>query len=107
MNETKNCDKNPKNNITEKTLKSHRKTQKSTRFSNVFKICTDYDLDNFTSFNSFTKWLHRPVDASALGVFRMLYGKYKQKENQGNFIQKIIIILLSFVFRSWHFNRHG
>uniref|UniRef100_A0A1A9W7G3 HTTM-like domain-containing protein n=1 Tax=Glossina brevipalpis TaxID=37001 RepID=A0A1A9W7G3_9MUSC len=29
---------------------------------------------NFSTFPNFTKWLHRPVDASALAIFRMLYG---------------------------------
>ncbi|XP_039963538.1 vitamin K-dependent gamma-carboxylase [Bactrocera tryoni] len=44
------------------------------KLRDIFHSCTGYKLDNFTSYTSFTNWLHRPVDASALGVFRMLYG---------------------------------
>lgn len=56
------------------TRKSNIKPENTTTFANIFKYCTDYDLENFTNYRSFTQWLHRPADASALGVFRMLYG---------------------------------
>ncbi|XP_017469542.1 PREDICTED: vitamin K-dependent gamma-carboxylase [Rhagoletis zephyria] len=44
------------------------------KFHEAFTFFTGYEIDNFTSYASFTNWLHRPVDASAIGVFRMLYG---------------------------------
>ncbi|EDW68978.1 vitamin K-dependent gamma-carboxylase [Drosophila virilis] len=39
-----------------------------------FKLCFGHELQNFASLQSFTRWLQRPVDGAALGVFRMLYG---------------------------------
>lgn len=50
-------------------------TEKPNTFAILFELCTNNDVQHFTSYNHFTKWLHRPVDASALGVFRMMYGK--------------------------------
>ncbi|XP_054732657.1 vitamin K-dependent gamma-carboxylase [Anastrepha obliqua] len=44
------------------------------KFHDIFTTCTGYESNTFTSYANFTNWLHRPVDASALGVFRMLYG---------------------------------
>lgn len=70
--------KEPEENFTETILNGNSKTIST--FAEAFKVCTDYDVKHFTSLSSFTKWLHRPVDASALGVFRMLYGKYKKLE---------------------------
>ncbi|KAM7355077.1 gamma-glutamyl carboxylase isoform 2-T2 [Cochliomyia hominivorax] len=66
--------KNVSKETTVKTQKSYIKPENSSAIANVFKYCTDYDLENFTCYNNFTKWLHRPADASALGVFRMFYG---------------------------------
>ncbi|XP_017100434.2 vitamin K-dependent gamma-carboxylase [Drosophila bipectinata] len=39
-----------------------------------FRDGLGHDLDNFKSVTNFTRWLERPVDGAALGVFRMLYG---------------------------------
>lgn len=39
-----------------------------------FKLCFGHEPQNFDSLQSFTRWLQRPVDGAALGVFRMLYG---------------------------------
>uniref|UniRef100_A0A0A1WX33 Vitamin K-dependent gamma-carboxylase n=1 Tax=Zeugodacus cucurbitae TaxID=28588 RepID=A0A0A1WX33_ZEUCU len=39
-----------------------------------FHLFTGYKIDHFNSYTNFTNWMHRPVDAAALGVFRMLYG---------------------------------
>ncbi|XP_065361786.1 vitamin K-dependent gamma-carboxylase [Calliphora vicina] len=74
MDKTTEHQSTAENVATGTTQKTNIKPQKSTTFANVFKLCTDYDLQDFTSYNNWTKWLHRPVDASALGVFRMLYG---------------------------------
>ncbi|XP_055913310.1 vitamin K-dependent gamma-carboxylase [Eupeodes corollae] len=43
-------------------------------FDTKFKFLTSYDLCNFTSLERFTKWLKRPVDGAALGVFRAMFG---------------------------------
>uniref|UniRef100_W8CAL1 Vitamin K-dependent gamma-carboxylase n=1 Tax=Ceratitis capitata TaxID=7213 RepID=W8CAL1_CERCA len=53
---------------------SIRHTQTKHKFHDIFYTCTGYKVDTFTNYTHFTNWLHRPVDASALGVFRMLYG---------------------------------
>lgn len=45
------------------------------KFRDICHSCTGYKLATFTTYTNFTNWLHRPVDASALGIFRMLYGK--------------------------------
>ncbi|XP_037813377.1 vitamin K-dependent gamma-carboxylase [Lucilia sericata] len=75
MNETREQQHSTaENETTETTQKSLIKPQKTTTFAQLFKTCTDYDVEHFTSYNNFTKWLHRPADAAALGVFRMLYG---------------------------------
>lgn len=58
-----------------------RNPEASCKLGNIFHSCTGYKLDNFTSYTNFTNWLHRPVDASALGVFRMLYGKTTRPQN--------------------------
>ncbi|KAH8338996.1 hypothetical protein KR074_000308 [Drosophila pseudoananassae] len=42
--------------------------------NSFFRDGLGHDLDNFKSVTSFTRWLERPVDGAALGVFRMLYG---------------------------------
>nr|XP_014092739.1 vitamin K-dependent gamma-carboxylase [Bactrocera oleae] len=44
------------------------------KFRDTCHSCAGYKLATFTIYTNFTNWLHRPVDASALGVFRMLYG---------------------------------
>lgn len=41
----------------------------------IFKYLTDFELETFQTYDNFTKWLQRPVDAATLGVFRMFYGK--------------------------------
>ncbi|XP_002069156.2 vitamin K-dependent gamma-carboxylase [Drosophila willistoni] len=45
-----------------------------TAAGHFFRLCSGYELSNFSNLDNFTNWLQRPVDGSALGVFRMLYG---------------------------------
>ncbi|KAH8378664.1 hypothetical protein KR009_000540 [Drosophila setifemur] len=42
--------------------------------AHFFRDCLGHDLGNFDSISNFTKWLQRPVDGAALGIFRLLYG---------------------------------
>lgn len=39
-----------------------------------FKNFTGHDIQCISSFDEFTQFLHKPVDASALGIGRMLFG---------------------------------
>ncbi|KAI8039139.1 vitamin K-dependent gamma-carboxylase [Drosophila gunungcola] len=49
-------------------------TKNSSLLSYFFRDCLGHELSNFSSFSHFTSWLQRPVDGSALGIFRLLYG---------------------------------
>ncbi|XP_017863468.1 PREDICTED: vitamin K-dependent gamma-carboxylase [Drosophila arizonae] len=62
--------------VTDEPTKSNAKlsANKSSSTAQFFKLCFGHDLHNFDNLQTFTKWLHRPVDGAALGVFRMLYG---------------------------------
>lgn len=57
------------------TDKNEKNNEKTNAFAKVFQICTNTDPHHFSSYDNLTKWLHRPVDASSLGVFRLLYGR--------------------------------
>lgn len=46
----------------------------STLINRFFRDGLGHDLENFKSLSNFTRWLERPVDGAALGIFRMLYG---------------------------------
>ncbi|EDV97067.1 vitamin K-dependent gamma-carboxylase [Drosophila grimshawi] len=48
--------------------------EQATQAAQLFRVCSGHELDNFDSLKSFTRWLNRPVDGAALGVFRMLFG---------------------------------
>ncbi|XP_059218437.1 vitamin K-dependent gamma-carboxylase [Stomoxys calcitrans] len=48
--------------------------ESKTQIQKLFYTLTDNELENLTTYDNFTQWLHRPVDAATLGVFRMLYG---------------------------------
>lgn len=48
----------------------------SDKLKEFIKIFGGYEAYHFSTFTNFGKWLHRPVDASALGIFRMLYGTF-------------------------------
>lgn len=39
-----------------------------------FKKFTGHDMECISSFHQFSEFLHKPVDASALGIGRMLFG---------------------------------
>lgn len=60
------------------TTQSAIRSKPPNTFAKIFKLSTDHDLEHFTNYDKFTKWLHRPVDASALGLFRIFYGKIKE-----------------------------
>lgn len=77
----------------EQTLEKKSENTSNT-FEKIFKFLTDNELQTVTTYDSFTKWLHRPVDGAALGVFRMGYGKKKQKQINILFMSiKIVYIL--------------
>lgn len=44
------------------------------KIENYFKKFTGHDILCISSFNEFSKFLHVPVDSSALGIGRMLFG---------------------------------
>ncbi|KAI9588461.1 vitamin K-dependent gamma-carboxylase [Glossina fuscipes] len=46
----------------------------SDKLKEFITIFGGYEAYHFSTFTNFGKWLHRPVDASALGIFRILYG---------------------------------
>ncbi|TDG52904.1 hypothetical protein AWZ03_000447 [Drosophila navojoa] len=62
--------------VTDEPTKSNPKlsANESSSIAQFFKLCFGHDLHNFDNLQTFTRWLHRPVDGAALGVFRMLYG---------------------------------
>ncbi|KAH8338328.1 hypothetical protein KR067_013702 [Drosophila pandora] len=45
-----------------------------TLINSFFRNGLGHDLGNFKSVTNFSRWLERPVDGAALGIFRMLYG---------------------------------
>ncbi|XP_075163676.1 gamma-glutamyl carboxylase [Haematobia irritans] len=60
---------------TESTTTTTDKLESSNKsIGNLFQFVTDSKTDHFKSYDNFTRWLHRPVDAATLGIFRMLYG---------------------------------
>lgn len=62
--------------VTDEPTKSNSKVaaNESSSTAQFFKLCFGHDIHNFDNLQTFTSWLHRPVDGAALGVFRMLYG---------------------------------
>ncbi|EDV40272.2 uncharacterized protein Dana_GF24021 [Drosophila ananassae] len=60
----------------EKTKTDHISDSKKdcTLINSFFRHGLGHDLENFKSVTNFSRWLERPVDGAALGIFRMLYG---------------------------------
>lgn len=44
------------------------------KIEKIFKEFSGHCLENFTSFEKFTEFLHKPVDGASLGVGRMSFG---------------------------------
>lgn len=41
----------------------------------IFRNFTGHDIKNISSFNNFTNFIYKNVDAASLGICRMLFGK--------------------------------
>lgn len=49
------------------------------KFPKYYEEFTGYNIENISTFDNFVKWMHTPIDAAALGIFRLLFGKYINK----------------------------
>lgn len=55
---------------------SDKYTQLTKSFQKCFEAYTGHDPKCISSFDNFIKFMHKPTDAAALGIGRMLFGKF-------------------------------